>query len=105
MDMEVRAGQVYEDVKENKTKPRRLEVLSVELQTVKRGRLKAHYTYARVRAVPKSGHPRVIYIDTDRLRSNDYRLMFNPCPNTDEGTQDACAVGRINDASTPQDEP
>lgn len=92
MDMEVRAGQVYEDVKENKTKPRRLEVLSVELQTVKRGRLKARYTYARVRAIPVSGHTRVIHIDTDRLRSNDYRITFNPCVATGEGTQDGCPI-------------
>lgn len=97
---EVRAGQVYEDVKERTG--RRIEVLSVDLQQKTVGRFKARYTYARCQVsggkAPYTGKPtavKVVRIDTDRLRSYEYKLVFNPCPVTAEGTQDACSVGPV----------
>jgi hypothetical protein len=94
---EVRVGQRYT------MGGRTVEVLSLKLQAKTEGRFKARYTYATVEVQVPAGPMRRVKIDTDRLRSSAYTLVFNPCPVTDEGTQDA--PRRLNDAATPQQEP
>lgn len=102
-EIEVRAGQVYEDVKEKTG--RTLAVLDVVLQEKAEGRFKARYTYATVEVIgsknwgTRSGAKR--RIDTDRLRSPTYRLIVDP-PRPNLG-----GAGPLpkSDAATPQGEP
>ncbi len=74
-EIEVAVGQKYEDVKERSG--RTLIVTRVEIQESSSGRFKARYTYAT--CVASTG--RLVKIDTDRLRSGQYRLL-GPAPIT-----------------------
>lgn len=112
---DVRIGQKYQD-NDKREVARVLTVISIDLQLEKVGRLKARYTYATCETRSR----KKTKIDTDNLQSNNYRLIFNPCPPVEEGTQDACPVPGYppspephhdvapfphSDASTPQEEP